>query len=373
MRIIVFKYGSLLPTETFIRNHFEHIAGGYESFMHLDNWSVPMLGRRSLWKTRIVFRAWRKFLLKTIHDREELHRKVFASALRKCQAGAVLAEYGASGVHILDPCRKLRIPLVVHFHGTDVNRRSILEKYRSGYRQLFAYATKLIAVSEHMKAKLVEMTADPEKICVIPCGASIPAESGTAGRTDDEYNIISVARMADVKAPHLTILAYRKYLSKGGKGRLHMVGDGPLLPSCEAMAKGLGLGDKITFHGGLRHEKALEMLGRSHMYVQHSVVASDGDCEGMPVSIMEAAGHGLPVVATRHGGIPELVEHGKNGYLVEEYDVDGMGHYMYEVWRDADMARVLGDNARVKAAKEFDMERQSEELKRVILSALGTG
>jgi len=53
--------------------------------------------------------------------------------------------------------------------------------------------------------------------------------------------------------------------------------------------------------------------------------------------------------------------------------VDGMGHYMYEVWRDADMARVLGDNARVKAAKEFDMERQSEELKRVILSALGTG
>lgn len=370
MRIVVFKYGPLLPTETFIRSHIDHIAGGYEGFMHLANWNTPQLGHRPLWKTDVFSGLFRKLWIKTGHDRTQLHAKAFASALKKSKASAVLAEFGYSGVAALELCHKLHIPLVVHFHGTDVNRKSVVEKYLSDYKRLFSYAARLVAVSEHMKTILVEMTADPEKISVIPCGALLPPKCALDMRPDGEYNIISVTRMADVKAPHLTILAYHKYLSKGGEGHLHMVGDGPLLPSCLSLTRGLGIADNVTFHGGVQHEKVLEMLGRSFMYVQHSVVAADGDCEGMPVSIMEAAGYGLPIVATSHGGIPELIEHAQNGYLVEEYDMDGMAHYMYELWRNTDKAMMMGRNARIKAEAEYDVKRQSEKLKKLILSTL---
>ena len=124
MQIIIFRYGSLLATETFIKTHIDLVTGGYENLLHLDNWSTPKLGHRALWKDDAASRIVRKFLLKTLYHNhsEELHRASFGSALRKCKPVAVLAEFGYSGAHIVEPCRQLGIPLVVHFHGTDVNR-----------------------------------------------------------------------------------------------------------------------------------------------------------------------------------------------------------------------------------------------------------
>lgn len=373
MQIIIFKYGSLLATETFIKTHINLVTGGYENLLHLDNWSTPKLGHRALWKDDAASRIVRKFLLKTLYHNhsEELHRASFGSALRKCKPVAVLAEFGYSGAHIVEPCRQLGIPLVVHFHGTDVNRREVVEKHAAGYQAIFQYASKLIAVSEHMKDRLSQLGADPVKIAVIPCGATFPAECQLNGRPTGEFNILSVARFAPVKAPQLVILAFHQYLSKGGQGHLHMVGEGPLLPFCECMTQGLRISDRVTFHGGLPHEKTLEILGGSHLYIQHSVVAPDGDCEGMPVSIMEAAGYGLPIVATRHGGIPDFIEHEKNGCLVDEYDVDGMAHYMYEIFRNPGRALNMGQRAAVKARQGFDVRMQCEMLKRVVLNASG--
>jgi glycosyltransferase involved in cell wall biosynthesis len=91
-------------------------------------------------------------------------------------------------------------------------------------------------------------------------------------------------------------------------------------------------------------------------FVQHSIVASDGNSEGMPVSILEASATGLPIVATRHAGIPEAVVDGETGLLVDERDVDGMAAHMGRLASDPAFAAALGSAGRGFVEKHFSLE-----------------
>jgi colanic acid/amylovoran biosynthesis glycosyltransferase len=90
--------------------------------------------------------------------------------------------------------------------------------------------------------------------------------------------------------------------------------------------------------------------------VQHSVVASDGNSEGMPNSILEASASGLPVVATRHAGIPEVVLDGETGFLVEERDVEGMARQMARLVMEPALAEELGRAGRKRMQESFSID-----------------
>ena len=83
-------------------------------------------------------------------------------------------------------------------------------------------------------------------------------------------------------------------------------------------------------------------MARARVFVQHSVVAEDGDHEGLPLAILEAGAHGLPVVATRHAGIPDAVREETDGFLVDEGDVQAMAVAMYRLAQDAALAARMG-------------------------------
>jgi colanic acid/amylovoran biosynthesis glycosyltransferase len=99
------------------------------------------------------------------------------------------------------------------------------------------------------------------------------------------------------------------------------------------------------------------------------VVAADGDSEGMPVSILEASAAGLPVVSTRHAGIPEIVVDGETGFLVEERDVPGMAKAMERLLADPSLATMLGENARRRVAEHLSMDASIARLWDVIRGA----
>jgi len=111
-------------------------------------------------------------------------------------------------------------------------------------------------------------------------------------------------------------------------------------------------------------------MSQARAFVQHSVEASDGDCEGMPVSILEAGATGIPVVSTRHGGIPDAVIEGKTGLLVDERDVAGMAQHMFQLAKHPALADQLGRAARVKMRSEFSMERSISRLWYIIESCI---
>jgi glycosyltransferase involved in cell wall biosynthesis len=149
--------------------------------------------------------------------------------------------------------------------------------------------------------------------------------------------VLALGRLVEKKAPHLTVRAFAAAAAAHDHAHLDVVGDGPLRPLVEAAVAETGMQGRVTLHGALGREACAALMHRASVFVQHSVTAVNGDTEGLPIVVVEAMASGLPVVSTRHSGIPEAVEDGVTGHLVAEGDVAGMG---------AALGRLLADPAR---------------------------
>ena len=113
-------------------------------------------------------------------------------------------------------------------------------------------------------------------------------------------------------------------------------------------------------------------MRQARAFVQHSVVAIDGDSEGTPVAILEAGAAGLPVVATRHGGIPDVVVPGETGLLIREGDVCAMAECMARLAADPELAARLGSAARSRIRAEFSMDKSLSSLFQILDDARWT-
>jgi glycosyltransferase involved in cell wall biosynthesis len=222
-----------------------------------------------------------------------------------------------------------------------------------------------------MRRKLVSLGAPPAKVHLNPYGIDCTAfdRSNPAGAPPV---LLAVGRFIEKKAPHITIEAFSKAHRALPGARLRMVGDGPLLDECRALAKALGVADAVAFLGAQPHAVVQEEMRRARGFVQHSVEAANGDCEGTPVAILEASASGLPVVSTRHAGIPDVVLEGETGILVDERDTDAMAAGMIALLREAELARRLGEAARRRTQSRFSKQQSDGRLWAVIQSFLST-
>jgi glycosyltransferase involved in cell wall biosynthesis len=138
-----------------------------------------------------------------------------------------------------------------------------------------------------------------------------------------------------------------------GAANLKIIGDGPMTDDVAQAVVRLGVADDVELDGRQPHEKVQAAFRDADIYVQHSVTAPDGDEEGLPVSITEALAAGLPVIATRHSGIPEVVREGETGYLVDEHDAAGMGRRMAALARNRPAWARLGGAGQALLRAEF--------------------
>ena len=134
-----------------------------------------------------------------------------------------------------------------------------------------------------------------------------------------------------------------------------MIGEGPMLEQCKALAGNLGISHAIEFLGAQNHSVVESEMQNARCFVQHSVAPS-GDCEGTPVSILEAGATGLPVVSTRHAGIPDVVIEGQTGFLVDEGDESGMTHWMTQLAQQPELATTMGSAAREHITRNFSKQ-----------------
>jgi colanic acid/amylovoran biosynthesis glycosyltransferase len=117
----------------------------------------------------------------------------------------------------------------------------------------------------------------------------------------------------------------------------------------------LGIGASVRFRGPLAGPAVASAMDRADIFILPSIVASDGDEEGTPTVLLEAAACGLPVLSTLHGGIPEIVEHGVTGLLAPERDVEALAAGLRTLASDAALRRRLGEAARRRAEARFDI------------------
>lgn len=266
----------------------------------------------------------------------------------------ILAEFGIHGCTITPHAKKLGIPLVVHFHGHDAHRDPLLVDFLDRYHDMFNYASSVISVSRFMTDKLVRMGCPTEKIVFNPYG---PRNSFFENRSSYDDVLLAIGRFTDIKAPHLTVLAFQKVLQQFPQATLIMGGHGELLEACQTLAIALGIEETIQFLGPLRHEQVVPLFAKACAFVQHSVQPTYGDAEGTPVAILEAGAAGLPVVSTRHAGIQDAVIHGETGFLVEERDIDGMAEAMLRLLTDKSLCRTMGEKAREHIRTNYNIDR----------------
>jgi glycosyltransferase involved in cell wall biosynthesis len=354
------------PVETFILAH----AQGLPARVTLIHDLPPRTDGHPILSQTILSRAVRK-AMRAVRRRDwdwEL-TSAYLRAFRRARVDAVLAEFGQTGVTVSEACRRLRVPLIVHFHGADISKHEVLRTYGDRYRTLFDEARAIVAVSKAMCGKLVAAGARAEKVRLNPYGVDCDVFGGASPETAPPV-LLAVGRFVEKKAPQVTIRAFAQMHRCRADVRLRMIGDGPLLDECRGLAADLGVASAVTFLGAQPPGVIQQEMRRARAFVQHSVEAASGDAEGTPVAILEAGASGLPVIATRHGGIPDVVIEHQTGLLVDERDVDSMSSAMARLVDEPALAAELGAEARRRVARHFSLPRSLDQLWMIIRSCL---
>jgi glycosyltransferase involved in cell wall biosynthesis len=268
---------------------------------------------------------------------------------------AVLAEFLDVWVHLLPAILEPGRTVWAHAHGYDVSSRLADPWWRAEYRRWSA-ATGIVTMSALSAGRLSELGL--ASVRVVPYGVDVPA-SGSPRPPGQGCLVVAVGRMVPKKAPLVTVRAFGRAAGQRPQLELVIAGGGPLLAAVQATA-----GPRVTTPGALSPQDVGNLLARADVFAQHSVVDPEtGDEEGLPVAILEAMAAGLPVVATRHAGIPEAVVDGVTGLLVDEGDERGMAEAIGLLADRPELRREMGMAGWQRARDLFTWERERESLR----------
>lgn len=361
-------------TETFIRAHIERLNG---QVFYLYGWDLDFktaedIPLKEFYAPRISFIDKLKsllphyfyFRLEQVRKQQYTREALIKRYIKDHQIDVVLAEYGPAGSFIAPICVELKVPYLVHFHGIDASSYETLSQFKQGYNYMFKNAYKVIAVSRAMAWALEKIGCPKNKLEINTYG---PHSDYTQVSADYTSNfLISVGRHTYKKAPYLTILAFQKVLQEQPQLKLKMIGDGELFDVSKNLVKSLGLEKQVLLLGGLEREEIIKHIQTAFLFVQHSIVAHNGDSEGTPVGIIEAMAAGLPVVSTRHAGIPDVIIHDETGYLVDENAIDAMAQYMLQLAQNRDVAKVMGQKGKARITANYTLEKHIATINKLI-------
>jgi len=239
------------------------------------------------------------------------------------------------------------IPLVFSFHGL-AEARPLPWRWRFMSRILTRVTTRVFSVSQGAKQFLVDHVGlRASSIAVIPNGVDTTRFFPRDRRTEQRELVVgTVGSLAPVKNQALLVRACHRLLQKGMGLRLEIAGEGPERPMLEQLIQSLGISDKVLLRGQVADIPAF--LNSLDVFVLPS------ESEAHPNALSEAAACGLPCIASRVGGIPEIVDQGRVARLFERGDEEALANALEELLADQNLRRTLGE-----AALQFTTERYS--------------
>ncbi|MSR48034.1 MAG: glycosyltransferase [Planctomycetes bacterium] len=322
-----------------------------------------------------------------------------AARIREHGVALLHAHFGTDAAFFRPLWSRLDLPRVASFYGYDAWKtgQRFMGLGARYLRRVFESFDALIVPSRDMANDLSALGAQATKVRVLPWGIdltrfrprAIAAAHSGANSSDafDESNvpvgserpsirrsrIVTVCRFIAKKGLHDAIAAFARSCRVGVDAEFHLVGDGPLRSSLEQQAHAEGVADRVRFAGFVPAAQLPELLRSCDLFLHPSVTPPDGDKEGVPTTILEAAASGLPVIATHHGGIREAVADGVSGCLVAEHDVAALAQRLIELARDPQRRRAMGAAGRALIAERFDFARQNARREELYFELLARG
>jgi glycosyltransferase involved in cell wall biosynthesis len=236
--------------------------------------------------------------------------------------------------------------------------------FQRRWRRLQQDARAFLCVSGFVRRRLQERGVRDELLSVHHLGVEMPPMPAEAPPNSDR--VLCVGRFVAKKGFTDAIAALRLARAGGAALEMDVIGDGPLRPELEAAAQGL----PVRFLGWRTPEQVARAMEEAFALLAPSRVAGSGDSEGLPTVVLEAQARGLPVVATRHAGIPEAVQDDTTGLLAAEGDVPALAAALGRLACEPALRARLRQAALVSVRADFDATRQSQRLERRLLALL---
>ena len=275
-------------------------------------------------------------------------------------ADLFIAHFGPAGVTAakLRELGVIRGKIATVFHGMDIFSREVLNHYTGEYQQLFRRGDMMLPISQLWADRLQAMGCPMDKITVSRMGVNMERFALRPLKAPHAcLQIISVARLTEKKGLHVAIEACRQLKEQGVNFRYRILGIGPWERRLRTLIEQYQLEDRVEMSGFKPSHEVKAMLDDADVFLLPSITGADGDMEGIPVALMEAMAVGIPVLSTVHSGIPELIDSGHSGWLVDENDARALAEKLRVLGRmdEQSLQPVL---ARARAKVETDFNQQ---------------
>ena len=316
------------------------------TMFHLTAWMV----RKTLLHPRVLVKSLILFP-KSVH----LAEWVETEEIRHLHAH--FATHPATMAYIIASLTGLSFSFTVHAHDIFVDRSLLREKIerasfvRSISKFNQAFLENLFPRASAGKIRVVHVGIEPDRY-----------REGSFTSGDEAVRILCIAAMKPYKGIPFLIQAARILRLEGIEFQLDVVGSGPLMSQVTHAIADHHLGDCVHLLGALPQDRVADLIRRADLFVLPSIVAADGQMEGIPVALMEAMAAGKPVVSTSISGIPELVENEVSGLLVDPANPRQLAEAMRRLIADPALRRRLADQGRRTVEEQFDLRNVVSEL-----------
>ena len=323
-------------------------------------------------RSNFIRRFWLKYIRREPSIVYRGEYGVLARLLERRHADLMHVYFGHTGVHLLPFIQRWPRPVVVSFHGMDIQTRAHDANYESRLRELLQAATLVLARSDSLLARLSELGCPESKLRMNRTGIPLDQFPYAAREIprDGAWHFVQACRLIEKKGIDDALHALAKFTAKFPNAHFTIAGDGPLRGELEKLTHELGLHDKVTFAGFLKGTELRDLYHRAHIFIHPSRMTADHNQEGVPNSMLEAMATGLPVIATLHGGIPEAVRYDVSGILVAERDRAALFDAMIKLTTGSCVWQDMSEAASAEVREKFESTAQIAKLEVVYDEAI---
>jgi glycosyltransferase involved in cell wall biosynthesis len=384
-RVLIFTRELLPYSQTFIRAQalalrrwqptlagLKRVAGVDPAPLHcllLDCGRAPRAGARARMHPGALAREW-LWLADPRH-------------LRRLRAGGFAlahAHFGTSAVWFWPLARRLRLPLLVTLHGYDIAVRPewwqsgagglINRRYPARLRHLAHCGVRFLAVSKGIRAQAIQYGLPPERVVLHYIGVDTERFCMRAlPPAQRQRRIAFIGRLVEKKGCTYLLRAFARLRERLHDVELAIIGDGPLHSSLQRQARELGV--QPLFLGALAHDAVRAQLQCARVVCVPSVRAANGDTEGLPMLILEAAAMGIPVVTSARLASDEGVLDGRTGFVCDERDPEALAQRLHTLLVDDELTGTMSAAAIALVRERYQLSHCTRRLEAIYDETLG--